>query len=80
MTESLPSLRTVAEVAAALGETEHFVKAKCRRRDWPHWRGSRGRVGFTDEHFAEIVRLSSVDVTADPAQRFALAPRSRRAS
>ena len=76
----LPRLRTVTEVADALGESEHFVKEKCRLKEWPHWRGSRGRVGFTDQHFAEIVALCSVEASAEPSPRFAFAPRSRRAS
>ncbi len=76
----LDRLHTAAEVAEALGQTENYVREQCRRRAWPHVRLARGRVGFTDEHFAEIVRLCSVAPTTEPAQRFALAPRSRRAS
>jgi hypothetical protein len=78
MTAPLPHLRTVAEVAEALGESQHFVKEKCRLKEWPHWRGSRGRVGFTDQHFAEIVELCSVEASAEPSTRFAFAPRSNR--
>ncbi len=77
---TLQRLHSATEVAEALGQTENYVREQCRRRAWPHVRLARGRVGFTGEDFTEIVRLCSVAPTAEPVQRFALAPRSRRAS
>jgi hypothetical protein len=76
----LPRLHSVAEVAEALGQPESFVMAKCRSKEWPHTRGSRGRVGFTDQHYAAVLELMSVQPADRPAPRMAFAPRSRRAS
>jgi hypothetical protein len=77
---TLPSLHTVAEVAVALGQTERYVKEKCRLREWPHRRGARGQVGFTDEDYAEVLRLMSVEPVEAAKSRFSFAPRARRAS
>jgi hypothetical protein len=81
MTAPLPAVYSVADVAAALGETERFVSVKCRQRAWPHRRGSRGRVSFTADDYAQILELCSAPpAAAEDAPRWALAPRSRRAS
>jgi hypothetical protein len=67
-------------VAGALRETYYYVEQKCRRREWPHRRGARGVPTFTAEDVAEIVALIAAPVEAEAQQRFAMAPRSRRAS
>lgn len=80
MTTDLPRIYTVAEVAAALRETEHYVRQRCRKHEWPHRRGPRGMPTFTAEQVAEIVALTAVPVESEPQQRFAMAPRSRRSA
>lgn len=77
----LPALFTATEVAEALRETEDYVRAKCRRGEWPHRRGARGVPKFTADDYARIVELTAgAQAEAESNQRFALAPRSRRAS
>jgi hypothetical protein len=82
MSAPLSATHSVEEVAAALGETESFVQTKCRRREWPHLRGARGRVSFTAEQYAEILRLIAYQPPAErDTGRISFAPRSgRRAS
>jgi hypothetical protein len=77
---TLSRLHTVAEVAEALGESQRYVKEKARLREWPHRRGARGQVHFTDEDYAEVLRLMSVEPVEAGEPRFAFAPRARRAS
>lgn len=74
----LPHLYTVAEVARALGQTERYVKDRCRQRLWPHRRLARGQVGFTAEDYAAVLELAKADVAAPANPRVAWAPRSRR--
>lgn len=77
---ALPALHTAADVAAALGATDHYVKERCRRHEWPHRRMARGEVRFTADDYAQILELVSV-AAAQPAEpRMSFAPRSRRAS
>lgn len=78
MTIELPPLHNVAEVAEALGVTIHYVKDRCRRREWPHRRGPRGTPSFTAEDFAAVLELCKADVAAPANPRVAWAPRSRR--
>lgn len=77
---SLPRLHSLEEVAEALNETPHYVRDKCRRSLWPHRKGSRGRPSFTDEDYARVLELIAADAQQQDEPRFALAPRSRRAS
>lgn len=79
MTE-LPRNFTVAEVAEALTVPEHYVKTKCRRREWPHRKGSRGTPLFTAEDVAAIRELMAVPAESQPEPRIQFAPRSRRPS
>jgi hypothetical protein len=77
----LPQLHSVADVAAALGETERFVAEKARLREWPHRRGARGRVGFTDDDFQAVLELIAQPASQTPAptrRGLSLAPRSAR--
>lgn len=80
MTAPLPALISVADVADALGETEHFVKQRCRRHEWPHRRLGRGRVAFTAADYLQILALIAEPVEASEPTGLAFAPRSRRAS
>jgi hypothetical protein len=75
---ALPETFTVADVAETLHESEHYVKTKCRRREWPHRKGARGVPFFTAADVAEIVELCAAPAEAETQERFALAPRSRR--
>lgn len=79
-TTPLPTSHTVEEVAAALHEVPRYVRAKCHAREWPHCRGSRGRITFTDAQFAEILEIRARPAAEVAEPRWALAPRSRRAS
>lgn len=81
MSAPLPHLRTVTDVAEALGQSENYVRTQCRKRLWPHRRLARGAVGFTDADYAQVLELiCAAPAEAEPQERFALAPRSRRAS
>lgn len=81
MSNPLPAVHSLADVAAALGENENYVKERCRRREWPHLRGARGKPSFTDEQYRQILEIRSVAASAADDQRIAFAPRSgRRAS
>lgn len=71
-------LYTVAEVAEALGETERYVTEKCRLREWPHQKGSRGRPSFTEQDYATVLELRAVPVAAPEVPRLSFAPRARR--
>ena len=77
---ALPETFTVAEVAETTRQTDHYVKQKCRRREWPHRKGARGVPFFTADDVAAIVELCAAPAEAETTERFALAPRSRRAS
>lgn len=77
---TLQPLHSLEDVAAALGETPYFVKEKCRRREWPHIRGARGKPSFTAEQYAQILDLIAEPVAAEPQPRIAFAPRSRRSA
>lgn len=78
MTSPLPRTFSTAEVAEALGEDESFVKRKCRLGDWPHRRGSRGRVSFTAEDYSRVLELIAAEAQPKPEPRLSFAPRSRR--
>jgi prophage antirepressor-like protein len=78
MTPPLEPLHTAADVAQALGQTERYVKDRCRRREWPHRRLARGEVGFTAEDYAKILELTAIPAEQEPNPRIAFAPRSRR--
>lgn len=69
---------TVAEVAAALGESQRHVMEKCRLREWPHQRGSRGRVSFTERDYARVLELRAVPADEPEVPRLVFAPRARR--
>jgi len=73
---ALPKLHTVTEVADAIGQTERYVKEKCRRREWPHARFARGEPRFSAEDFAAVMELCRVEVAEDAEPRWSLAPRS----
>lgn len=78
---NLAATYSVEDVAAALGEHASFVKGRCRRREWPHLRGARGRVSFTAEQYAEILQLCAQPPAERDTERINFAPRSgRRAS
>lgn len=80
MTAPLPALHSLTEVAQALGETESYVATKCRRREWPHVRGARGKPSFTAAQYAEILELIAQPATEQEPRGLSFAPRSRRAS
>lgn len=77
---SLPRTFSAFDIAKALGETERYVRDKCRAGEWPHKRGSRGTPRFTQADFDRILELIAVPEEAQPAPRLSFAPRSRRAS
>lgn len=77
---SLRSLHTIADVAAALGQTERYVQEKTRQREWPHRRLARGEVRFTDDDYTQILDLIRAEPVVAAPQRLSFAPRSRRAS
>lgn len=78
MTAPLPRVRSVEEVADALGETGRFVKDKCRAREWPHVKLGRGRIAFTDEQYARVLELIATPVEDTTPRGLSFAPRSRR--
>lgn len=78
MTAPLPRNHAVAEVAEALGESEYYVRERCRRGEWPHRKGARGRPSFTAEDFAAILEIVKAEPSAPANPRVAWAPRSRR--
>ena len=75
---ALPRLHSVADVAAALGQTERYVREKARLREWPHRRLGRNEAWFSDEDIAAVLDLVRVEPVAVPEPRLALAPRSAR--
>lgn len=78
----LPRLHTAAEVAEALGCTEHYVLVQCRAERWPHRKLARGAKAFTDDDYARVLELIAAK-TRDQAPRPLLTRRSaasRRAS
>ncbi|MFI1466186.1 helix-turn-helix domain-containing protein [Streptomyces wuyuanensis] len=72
----LPQLHSAADVAQALGCSEWWVKEQARRGRIPFTKPA-GSYRFTDEHFAEIMRIfesrpaqtNSAAVPAAPAPR-----------
>lgn len=56
---TLPTLYTVEEVAAALGIKPSTLWQKCRERDVPHVRFAR-RYRFTQEQYEQIVEGATV--------------------
>ena len=75
---TLEALHTVDEVAAALGESEYYVREKCRRGEWPHTRGARGKPAFTAAHYAQILELIAQPAGDPEPKGLSFAPRSRR--
>ena len=73
-------LLSPAEVADLLGESERYVREKCRRQEWPHRRGSRGTPRFSVDDVAEIRDLIAVPVATAASPRISFAPRSRRSA
>jgi hypothetical protein len=83
---TMPMLYRPAEVAKMLRCSEWWVKEQARNRRIPFsWIG--GSYRFTDEHVAEIVRLSEVspthaastlDETADPRKELKRNPPKKR--
>lgn len=79
MTAPLPAAYPLEVVAAALGENPRYVQERCRRREWPHLRGARGRISFTAEQYARVLELIAQDPAAETeSARISFAPRSRR--
>lgn len=79
MTAPLPAVYDIDEVAAALGESPGYVATKCRRSEWPHLKGARGRPKFTADQYARILELIAQDPAAEQeTSRINFAPRSRR--
>lgn len=78
MTLQLPKTCGVAELAEALGWSESYVAAKARSGEWPHLRGARGSVRFTQEDVEEVVRLCRPTTQSRGATTF-LTSRSQQA-
>jgi hypothetical protein len=73
---ALPRLFTPAEAARALAQTEHYVREKARRREWPHSRMARGAVRFSVADLEAIIGMTHQPVGEPTDNPWGLTPRS----
>lgn len=73
---ALPRLHPAAEVAEALGQSERYVLDRARSGAWPHRKGARGAVLFSNEDYLQVLELIAVPVQAPAEKRLSFAPRS----
>lgn len=62
----LPQVFTAAEVADALGQTEHYVTRQARTGKWPHIRVARGAIRFTQDDVDAVLELCRQRPAAQP--------------